>query len=121
VDGIDHLPIDLDPALYALLNYAPAEHLRMAKYSRPYVPYEAQFRTTNTGVPHDVGMICGHNPYIEARLARDLRLIETDGSAVLRWKEPDRLICNPRTLHIERKDEGAVLEAPVRLPLANHS
>jgi hypothetical protein len=50
--------------LYALLNCGPSEHFSLAKYNNPTNPYEAVFTRTNTGVPVDNLMFCGHNPFL---------------------------------------------------------
>src|SRR5665213_232446 len=79
--------------LYALLHYSPEEQLNLVRYNRPYKPYEAEYWKTNTGVPMESRMTCGHNPWLEARLATNVRLIDPDGEhPVLEWTEPDRLV-----------------------------
>jgi hypothetical protein len=103
--------------LYALLNYGPIEHLDLAKYRDPTNPYEAEFTRTNTGVPVESLMFCGHNPFLVARLGKNLELIDADGSSVLIWTNPDRLVCDERTLHVKEKVPGAICQAPVHLPL----
>ena len=55
----------------------------MARYNRPRKnPYPAEFAGKWTGA-----ITCGHNPYLEAFLADDVRLIQTaDGSEELGYK-----------------------------------
>ena len=104
--------------LYALLYYYPQEHCDLAKYTKPSNPYPAQSYTTNTGIPVDAGMLCGHNPFLDARRAKDISLIEVGPDHFfLKWTNPDSLICDPKTLHIVEKRAGRVCEAPIRLPL----
>src|SRR5229473_1693968 len=104
--------------LYALLHYCPREHLDLAKYNNSFNPYEAQYWTTNTGVPVDSLMACGHNPYLEARLATNVVLIDADGEQpILEWIEPHRLVCDRQTGHIIEKVPGKLSRSPVHLPL----
>jgi hypothetical protein len=80
--------------------------------------YEAQFFTTNTGVPTDSGMMCGHNPILVACRAKDLVLIGDDGAEqVLKWTGPDQLVCDPATLQVVERVPSKEREAPIRLPL----
>ena len=101
---------------YALLHYAPGEHLAFAKYTRPHKPYKAQYWTTNTGVPVHSLMICGHNPYLVARLGKNISLIEGDEGA-LRWTEPDRIELHETPQLVIEKIPGCTLVAPIHLPL----
>jgi hypothetical protein len=104
--------------LYALLSYYPGEHLRIAHYTKPLVLYEAQFFTTNTGVPVDSGQTCGHNPFLVACRAKNLVLVGEDGDKqVLKWTGPDQLVCDLQTLHVIERIPGKEREAPIRLPL----
>ena len=81
-------------------------------------PYEAQYMTTNTGVPVQHTIMCGHNPYLVARLAKDVSLIDTDDEQpILKWTGPDRLVCDRDTHRIVEKVSGGTYEAPVHLPL----
>ena len=103
--------------LYALLYCYPEEHIGFAKYTKPEVTYEAKFWTTNTGVPMDNLMTCGHNPYLVARLATDVSLDSKGNSSYLVWQDPDRFTCNTKTLQITEKIKGMTLRARVNLPL----
>ena len=106
--------------LYALLSYSPQEHLSRAKYNNPLTLYEAQFGTTNLGVPVDTVMTCGHNPYLVARLGSNISL--TDGEPpLLSWKQPDRIVQDPNSLEIVEKVPGVICTAPVTLPLRHFS
>jgi hypothetical protein len=58
--------------LYALLHYHPGDHLALSRYNNPTVVYEANFMTTNTGVPVDSTMTCGDNPFLVARRAKNI-------------------------------------------------
>jgi hypothetical protein len=104
--------------LHALLNYGLGEHLGMAKYHNPTNPYEAEFTRTNTGVPVENLMFCGHNPYLVARLAKDIQVVDPEGDEpILKWTDPDRLVCDEQTLHVKGKIPGASCQAPVHMPL----
>jgi hypothetical protein len=104
--------------LYALLHYYPEEHLSLAKYNNPSNPYKAEYWTTNLGAPVRTMMMCGHNPYLVARYARNISLLgDYPDTQFLKWTEPDRLVCDPRTLHVIERVSGMVLQAPVNLPL----
>jgi hypothetical protein len=104
--------------LYALLNYGPSDHIGAVRYARPHIPYPAQFWTTNTGVPVHSKIICGHNPYLVARLASyEHRDVHQENVAFLRWTEPDQLICDERTYQVVQRIKGRTVEAPVNLPL----
>jgi hypothetical protein len=108
--------------LYALLHYGPTEHLGLAKYRKPFNPYEAQFITTNTGVPVCNTIMCGHNPFLVARLAKNLSLIDEDGDQpMLKWTNPDRLVCDRDTRRIIEKVPGGTYQAPIHLPLGSYS
>ena len=105
--------------LYGLLHYGPAEHMGMAKYQKPSNPYEARFMTTNTGVPVSDTILCGDNPYLVARLAKDLSLIDGgDDRPVLRSTDPPRLVCDKDTHRVIEKVPGGTFRAPTHLPLA---
>jgi hypothetical protein len=105
--------------LYALLSYMPSEHLGIAHYTKPLVLYEASFSTTNTGVPVNYEMMCGHDPFLVACLASDLNLMgEEEDKQVLRWTGPDRLVYDLQTPHVVvERIPGKEREAPIRLPL----
>lgn len=104
--------------LYALLHYSPTEQLDFARYSKPRRPYEAGFWTTNTGVPVHSLMTCGHNPFLVARLAKDVALVSSEELiAYLQWTEPDRLVCHPQSHYVVERIPGLVTKAPVHLPM----
>jgi hypothetical protein len=65
--------------LYANASYTLSERLDCAK-DRKNNPYRVQLGTLN-GVPWEGQMICGHNPFLEARLVDNLR---TEQDAVRR-------------------------------------
>lgn len=71
--------------LYVMLEYSIGDMMAFVKYTKPHKPYEAQYFTTNTGIPHPVGMHCGHNPFLIARLAEHIKL-KSDG--YLEWIDP---------------------------------
>jgi hypothetical protein len=61
---------------------------------------------------------CGDNPYLVARLAKNVSLVDvSENVSVLKWTEPDRLICDAQTPPNVEKMPGAICEAPIRLPL----
>jgi hypothetical protein len=103
---------------YALLHSSPHAHLNFARYKNPEVPCEAEYGTTNTGIPVGSLMRCGDNPYLVARLAKNVSLVDvSENVSVLKWTEPDRLICDAQTPPNVEKMPGAICEAPIRLPL----
>src|ERR1700733_14456150 len=72
----------LDP----LLHSSPSTHFEMAKYNRPARPNEAEFDRTNTGIPVQSTIRCGHNQYLVARLASEVVLLDTEGNQpILKW------------------------------------
>jgi hypothetical protein len=105
--------------LYMLLYCLPETHLEFARYTKPLVPCKAEFYRTNTNTPVDTGMRCGHTPWLEARRASKISLIDVDdGPPVLKWTNPARIECDPmRPHHIVNKIPGATCQAPVYLPL----
>jgi hypothetical protein len=106
--------------LFALLNCGPAEHFFLANRGSSANPFQATFSTTNTGASVENMMFCGHNPFLVARLARDIQMIDPSSEEpILKWTDPDRLICDKESLHIKEKIPGKRCEAPVRLPLAH--
>jgi len=108
--------------LYALLNYEAEGHFALARYNSPYIPYKAQYWTTNTGVPVQSLMHCGHNPFLTACLAKNISLNSGDNIATyLQWTLPDRIECDPKTLMIKQKIPGRVCQAPVSLPFVSRS
>jgi hypothetical protein len=104
--------------LYALLHSSPNAHLTLARYTHPEMPHEAEYEQTNTGIRVDSLMRCGHNPYLVACRARNVSLIDVSESAsVLKWTNPDTLICDKQTPPNIEKIPGAKCEAPIHLPL----
>lgn len=104
--------------LYALLHYGPAEHIGLANYRKSANSYKAQFMTTNTGVPVLHTITCGHNPYLVARLARDVSLVDAHGERTkLKWTNPDMPVCDKATRRVSGNIPGRTYEAPVHLPL----
>jgi hypothetical protein len=108
--------------LYALLRCYPDQHLEYARYIDPIIPHEAEYKT-NTGVPINSIMRCGDNPYLVARLAKNVKLIDEDpDKPILIWTNPERLVCDPnRPHHIMEKLPGSERQAPVRLPLVKRT
>jgi hypothetical protein len=83
---------------YALLHCSPHAHLNCARYRNPEVPYEAEYGTTNTGIPVGSLLRCGDNPYLVARLAKNVSLVDvSEYVSILKWTEPDRLVCDAQT------------------------
>ena len=101
----DHARVEDDPAV-ALFNYRwPAETVRLIveqlyatfEYSIPEKvavarnkrsnPYPARARDID-GAPFWGEMFCGDNPWLRARLVKDVRIeIDTSGKKTLRWSE----------------------------------
>ena len=80
---------EITEQLYASLNYTPHEKLRAA-WDRTANPYPARFGELN-GVPWTAEVLCGHNPWLKARMVKNLRTIEVeDGAAKLCWEELPR-------------------------------
>jgi hypothetical protein len=103
--------------LYAVLHCGPETNMDAARYRKPSVPYEAKFSTTNSGIPHQAVVFCGHNPWLVAQLSRNLSLRWNGDEAVLTWNTPERLVCNPdRPYEIIEKVFGIVRQARVSLP-----
>ena len=69
--------LEIVELLYANAAYEPSERIAIAK-SRRENPYPAQFGSLG-GVPWGGQIVCGHNPFLEARLVSNLR-VETDSS-----------------------------------------
>jgi hypothetical protein len=104
--------------LYALLHYQPEDYISSTRYYRPEIPCEAERHTTNTGVSVDSLMRCGHNPYLVARRARNVSLVDHEADKpLLCWTEPDSLICDPVTRLVIERRPGRRNVAPVNLPL----
>jgi hypothetical protein len=65
--------------------YSIAERLALARGGPN--PYPAEFVSIN-GVRWQGEMLCGHNPYLRARLVDDLAVERNvDGKEILSWKE----------------------------------
>lgn len=103
--------------LYALLYYSPHEHIAMGRYSDPLNPYPAVYWTTNTGTPVLSKMVCGHDPILVARLAKEVEFLGGEENSSLRWTEPDRLQCDCMTGRITDRIPGHRTEASIHLPL----
>ena len=104
--------------LYALLYSSPQSHLAMARDTS--VAYEAEFDQTNTGAKVDDLLRCGGRRYLVASRAKNVELDETGDVVILKWEDPDQLICDPATaLPVERRKRPA-RQAPVRLPLLSN-
>ena len=106
--------------LYALLNYSPAMHFCLANKGNSLNPFQANFATTSTGVPVETIIFCGDNPFLVARLANDIEMIDpASEEPILKWTDPDRLVSDKGSLHIKERIPGKRCEASVHLPLAH--
>lgn len=86
--------------LYSESEYDPSEQIEVLLHPERN-PYRAQFGSIN-GVQWEGQVICGHNPYLFARLVRGLRAVEIDGEEQFAWEEIDRPNLK---LHLETKAE----------------
>ncbi len=103
--------------LYVLLNNRAEEHFSFASYKKHVPTYPGHFNTTN-GVPDTNVIMCGGNPYLMARLARNVTLIDSDGDEpVLKWTNPDKFNFDVASLRVVEKISGTASSAPVHLPL----
>jgi hypothetical protein len=95
--------------LYGLLHYNAEEQLAAAQWTRPSIPYEAApiLRGQRTAFS------CGHNPFLVARLARDVRLNTSRKVHMLEWQQPDRF--EAAASGPLKRTEGKMRSAPVRL------
>ena len=75
---------DLVACLYAASEYSPADMLRAL--DPKFDPYPARFDSIN-GVTFEGIIICGHNPFLLARLVDDLA-VGHDGNAT--WTDRSR-------------------------------
>ena len=81
--------------LYVNSSYSLAERIAYAK-NKSLNPYPAEFNRIN-GIPLTSQIICGHNPFLYARLVDNLLAVENDlGEAQVTWNErpgpdPERL------------------------------
>jgi len=75
--------------IYVNEQFTLSERIAYAK-SKGNNPYPAQFDSIH-GVPWTARIICGHNPFLYARLVDDLRVeIDKSGKETLNWKERPR-------------------------------
>lgn len=82
-------------ALYASREYAPGEMLEAIRHDG-HNPYQAQWGTVEVDlgrnerrqVPWEGEVICGHNPFLVARLARAWAV--NDGSGRIEWEDDPR-------------------------------
>ena len=105
--------------LYMLLHGHPQEHFAAARYNNPQPFCEARYGQTNTGVPLSDTLYCGHNPFLIACLATNVRLVEREGEAsVLEWTNPRIIRCDPvDRIKILEILPGVACSAPVHQPL----
>ena len=67
-----------------------SEQIAYVLYKRQN-PYPAQFGQTRSGHPWQGEIHCGHNPFLHARLADDLRVERgANGEEKARWKKRTR-------------------------------
>lgn len=81
-----HRVLEIVELLYANASYDPSERIAMAK-DRKNIPYPARFGVLHS-VPWQGEILCGHNPWLEARLVKNLRA-QSDGTGqdVFVWDE----------------------------------
>ena len=76
--------------LYIDFTSSLTERLEFVRYNqRSEVPYPAEFmRVGPNNIQFQGRIICGHNPWLYARLVTDLRVTTTDrGEETLLWSE----------------------------------
>ena len=97
---------DIVELLYANSEYSLAERVAYAK-DKSSAPYRAEFGTFRRA-PWEGRIVCGHNPHLEARLVRRLRVQRGPaGEGILVWEE---------RLHPEAgQDRGTTCEKWARL------
>ncbi len=84
--------LEIVELLYANASYDPSERIAFAK-SRKGNPYRARFGVLH-GVPWEGKIVCGYNPWLEARLVRNLRA-DRDATGEERFVWDERPIpCN---------------------------
>ena len=72
--------------LYVSSEYSLSDRLAYAK-NRKNNPYPAQFVSIN-GVLWEGQITCGHNPFLFARLVKNIRVeVDSDGEEQLHWDE----------------------------------
>jgi hypothetical protein len=77
---------ELVELLYANATYSLDERIALVRGTWKN-PYPVRYGTLN-GVPWTGRMVCGHNPFLEARLVDDLRVVvNDDGTERPVWKE----------------------------------
>jgi hypothetical protein len=73
--------------IYLSAMYSVSERAEYAK-DKKRNPYPAGFGSTPVGAPWEGEIVCGHNPYLRARLVDDLTVErDGDGSEKASWKE----------------------------------
>jgi hypothetical protein len=77
--------------IYLSAMYSLRERADYARDKKRHNLYPAEFGTTPEGVTWVGEIVCGHNPYLQARLVDDLK-IESDPEGIERatWKELPR-------------------------------
>ena len=82
--------LEIVELLYANASYDTSERIAFVK-SPQRNPYRAQFGKLHDGVPWEGEIICGHNPWLEARLVSNLRAErDADGLEQFVWEERPR-------------------------------
>jgi hypothetical protein len=78
--------LEIVELLYANESYDPSERIAVVKNRRSN-PYPARFGALE-GVPWEGEIVCGHNPWLEARLVRNLRAQpDSTGEEQFLWEE----------------------------------
>jgi hypothetical protein len=71
--------------------FALSEQLSMMWPRHGRTPYPAKFGQTKEGDPWEGEILCGHDPYLRARLVDDLTVErDADGKETTNWKERPR-------------------------------
>jgi hypothetical protein len=92
--------------LYMQDQYTVGERMAFVLRNRPN-PYPAEFGSAPDGVPWTGQVSCGHNPFLQARLADDLSVeCDLDGNEKVTWKERPK----PWEQKIGRWSERAIRE-----------
>lgn len=88
-----HRVLEIVELLYANASYDPSKRIAIAK-NRKENPHPARFGVLH-GVPWEGEITCGHNPWLEARLVRNLRAEKNaTGQERFVWDERPKP-CNP--------------------------
>jgi hypothetical protein len=75
--------------IYVNTHFSLSERLAYAR-NKKSSPYLAKYDTIH-GVPWQGGIVCGHNPWLHARLVDKLTLkIDKNGQEILTWKERNK-------------------------------